>query len=699
MPKYLVIVESPAKAKTISKYLGKNYTIKASYGHIRDLPGYRLGVNISENFSPFYSVLKDKTKILKELNKIASKAEIVYIATDPDREGEAIAWHIQESLDIDNKKVKRIVFHEITKKAVTEAINLNRNINLDLVNAQQARRVLDRLIGYKLSPILSKKIQRGLSAGRVQSVAVKIICDREQEIDAFESKEFWNIDAKLANKDKKTITVRLSTKNKETKKLAITSKTDADKIINDLKSSSFSITNIKTKKVLKKPSAPFITSTLQQEASRKFNWTTKKTMYVAQQLYEGIEIDGESVGLITYMRTDSFRIADEAQESAKSLIKEIFGKEYIPEKSHQFKQKKNAQDAHEAIRPSYIEKTPALLKDQLTGDPLKLYKLVWDRFMASQMSAAIVENTSIEITAASKTSENYLLKTQGNVIIFNGFYKLYKETKEDSDEQENTTTLPVLSKNEQLDLEDVNGEQKFTQPPPRYTESSLIRELEEKGIGRPSTYAPTISTIQDRLYVTKTKKTLSPSDLGTLVNKNLNDFFSKFIDTAFTASMETRLDEIIDGKHEWQDVVKHFYDPFAEKLEIANEKMVKINNDIPTDKICEKCQSPMVIKKGRFGEFLACTNFPTCKNTKSLAASLEVNCPDCKSPLVEKRSRKGKVFYGCSGYPNCKFALWDRPIPEKCPKCKSAFMLIKTLKNKKEIKYCKSCEDENKSDT
>ncbi|MFC1770492.1 type I DNA topoisomerase [Candidatus Margulisiibacteriota bacterium] len=700
MSKYLLIVESPTKSKTISKYLGKDYIIKATYGHIRDLPAYRLGVNIKDNFSPYYTILKEKTKVLKELNTAAKKSAQVYIATDPDREGEAIAWHIAQSLEVDPKKIKRIVFNEITKKAVTDSIKNCRDIDMQLVDAQQARRVLDRLIGYKLSPILSKKIQRGLSAGRVQSVAVKIICDREKEITDFNPKEFWHIDANLLTNDKKELKARLFAYQKETNKIEVKNKKEADHILKNLSSKKYTAFKIDKTRNSRQPAPPFITSSLQQEASKKFNWTTKKTMFIAQQLYEGVEIQGEATGLITYMRTDSFRISEEAYTAALPIIKQLFGPDYIPAKKNTFKQKSKVQDAHESIRPTYIDKTPKSLEKLLQPDLFKLYNLIWKRFIASQMKPAIIENKQIVLSVDSATKEKYFFKAHGHSIIFSGFLKLYSEAIEDQNKDQPTSALPEIQQNQELTLQELNSEQKFTQPPSRYTEAALVKELEEKGIGRPSTYAPILSTIQDRHYVVREKKTLFPSELGIIVNEKLHKFFDKIININFTASLEVLLDEIIEGKHDWHKVVQEFYDPFSERLEIANKQMEKINQDKPTDEICEKCSSPMVIKSGRYGEFLACSNFPACKNTKNLKANLDVKCPECSQPLAEKRSKKGKVFYGCSGYPECKYAVWDKPIPETCEKCKNPFMLVKINKYKKEIKYCPNCKkDENKKNS
>lgn len=690
MAKHLVIVESPAKAKTIAKFLGPDFDIKASFGHVRDLPDKKLGVDLKDHFKPTYAAMKDKAKVLKEIKDQAKKMETVYLATDPDREGEAIAWHIQEATGIADKKIQRIVFHEITKSAVQHAITNGRRLNMALVDAQQARRILDRLIGYKLSPILSKKIRRGLSAGRVQSVAVKMICDREKEILSFVPQEYWVIEALLQTGDKKTLKAKLFAQGEAKKKLEVSHEAQAQGIVTALEKAAFSIEDIKKTVSNRHPAPPFITSTLQQEASRKLNWTAKKTMMMAQQLYEGVEIDGEPVGLITYMRTDSFRISDEARAAAKILIKDRFGARYLPESDRFFKNKSAAQDAHEAIRPSYCDKVPAELKGKLSSDHWKLYKLIWDRFLASQMSSAQVENTSVTILAQSQ--EKHWLKTTGTVILFDGFLTLYMEGTDTEGEEEEGLLPASLQEKDPLTKKKVTSDQKFTQPPFRYTEATLVKEMEEKGIGRPSTYAPTLSVIQERGYVTKEKKNLHPSELGMLVNDKLEAFFHSIIDLHFTADMETQLDDIMDGKHPWQDVVGHFYTPFQELLKKADTEMEKIDNSRPSDELCEKCGSAMVIKAGRFGEFLACTHFPECKNTKSMAMAVEVPCPDCGKPIAERRSRKGKVFYSCSGYPDCKYATWDKPVAEDCPTCEAKVMFLKpAFRGRPERKYCAAC--------
>lgn len=693
MSRYLVIVESPAKCKTIEKFLGSDYELAASYGHVRDLPQKKIGVDIAHNFEPTYQAMPDKKKVLKDLKDKSKKAEIVYVATDPDREGEAIAWHIIEGIQIPEEKVKRIVFNEITKTAVQNAIQHSRLLDIDLVNAQQARRILDRLIGYKLSPVLAKKIRKGLSAGRVQSVAVKIICDRERAITAFIPEEYWNIDVTFSKEDnqKQTFRARLVGDGEEDSKKTVSNEADALNIKSHLEKARYEIKKIKKSQARRNPAAPFITSTLQQEASRKLGWTAKKTMMVAQQLYEGVTLNGESTGLITYMRTDSIRVSDEAKKAASDYIKKQYGAKYLGEEKAAKKEKKNVQDAHEAIRPSYIEFSPADISKQLSADHLKLYKLVWNRFMASQMSASLSDRTQVNVEAVSG-DQSYWLRATGSIVIFDGFTKVYTEDKDhEGDEDEKEGFLPPLEEGDKLKKEAVEALQKFTQPPARFTEASLVKELELQGIGRPSTYAPTISTILDRGYVEREAKVLKPTELGFLVIEKLEAYFDQIVDLAFTANMETKLDEIAEGKHAWQGVLGEFYDPFAKKIDIAYKEMEKINTDKPTDEKCDKCGSDMVLKQGRFGAFIACSNFPECKTTKSVVQSLGVNCAKCGSPLVMKKSKRGKVFYGCSGFPNCTYAAWDKPIAEPCPKCKKPFVLEKAAKKGNAYKYCDDC--------
>jgi DNA topoisomerase-1 len=667
MSKNLVIVESPAKSKTIAKFLGEDYVIEASYGHVRDLPEHTLGVDIKNDFEPKYALMADKKKIIQTLKKQAKTAEIIYLATDPDREGEAIAWHVQNAIEAPAKKIKRIVFNEITENAIKNAITHSRDVNMDLVDAQQARRILDRLIGYKLSPILSSKIRRGLSAGRVQSVAVKLICDREKEILAFIPKEYWLIDVTLQNKEKKQIVSRLYASPNSDTSIEISTESQAKDIESHLKSATFSIDQINKKQTNRYPQPPFITSTLQQEAARKLNWTAKKTMMIAQQLYEGVDIKGEHIGLITYMRTDSIRVSDEAVGQVKGVISSIYGNDYVNHATAKSSAKKGVQDAHEAIRPSYLSKSPDQLKSALGTDQLKLYKLIWDRFIASQMKPALIDNTQIIVKAAG--SINYYLKTTGFVVLFDGFLKVYEEGNDDENANAEESKLPQLNEGESLTSKKIDTEQKFTNPPRRYTEASLVKEMEEKGIGRPSTYAPTISTIVDRGYIQRDKKSLIPTELGMIVDEQLNKYFDNIVDVTFTAAMETKLDGIAEHHQPWKELVKEFYTPFETKLGQAKEQMEKVNTDKPTDEKCPNCGHDMVIKTGRFGEFMACTNYPECKTTKSMVSEVGINCPECSQPIIEKKTRKGKVFYGCSGFPKCKFATWDKPVAEPCTTC------------------------------
>ena len=689
MAKNLLIVESPAKAKTISKFLGKDFEIKASFGHVRDLPEYTLGIDVKNDFVPKYQILKDKNKFIKEFKKIGKTADTVYIATDPDREGEAIAWHIQEAIDLPESKVRRIVFHEITEQAIQHAIQNSRNIDTDLVNAQQARRVLDRLIGYKLSPILSKKIRKGLSAGRVQSVAVKPVCDREKLILAFVPEEYWVV-AALLDSERGKFSAKLISEGKNQDKADPRTEADATRYFDLLKESSYGVSDLKKTQQNRYPQPPFITSTLQQDASRKLNWSTKKTMMVAQQLYEGVDVGTDTVGLISYMRTDSFRISDDALSAARDYITERYSERYLPGKPNFYKNKGKAQDAHEAIRPTYMVWTPDKIEGKIPSDQYKLYRLIWDRFIASQMVPALVENTQVTVAATAKDQSQLFLRVSGQVILFNGFMSVYTEST-DNDAEESEGKLPVLEVGHVLNLLDLTKDQKLTQPPHRLTEAALVKEMEENGIGRPSTYAPTIALIVDRGYVQKEKRTLFPTDLGMLVNDKLQEFFSQIIDTEFTAEMENRLDEITEGKHVWFEIVRQIYDPFVTMLKKADTEMEKINTDRPTEDVCEKCSHPMVIKAGRFGDFLACSNFPECKNTKSIRKDLEVMCPDCGGPISEKRSKRGKIFYGCGNYPTCTFALWDKPISEPCPACANPLMVMKQSRGKSEQKTCPKC--------
>lgn len=682
MGQNLVIVESPAKAKTISKYLGKNYTVEASMGHVRDLPKSKLGVDIEDNFNPKYITIRGKGELISKLKKAAKKADKVYLATDPDREGEAISWHLANILKISEDDTCRIVFNEITKSAVKESIKEARKINLNLVDAQQARRVVDRLVGYEISPILWKNVKWGLSAGRVQSAALKLICDREEEINAFDPKEYWTVDCILKKERKKFPIKLVKYKNK---KIEISTEEEANKIIKDLEENEYKIDKVKKGSRLKNPLPPFTTSTLQQEASKKLNFMTKRTMSVAQALYEGVDVKGYgTVGLITYMRTDSVRISEEAQGKAIDFIKENYGDEYIPENLRVYKGKKNIQDAHEAIRPSHIEITPEIAKASLSAEQYKLYNLIWKRFIASQMSSCILNTNSIDIV-----NGLYSFKASGSTIKFDGFMKIYDYTTEDDD---NDVTLPLLEEGEVLAPASVEGKQHFTQPPARYTEASFVKLLEEKGIGRPSTYVPTISTILSREYVVREKKNLVPTELGFIVNNIMSDYFKQIVDVDFTADMERKLDYIEEGSEEWKKVVGEFFAPIKIAIEKAEKEISKVViEDKVSDVPCDKCGRMMVIKRGRYGTFLACPGYPECQNAKPIVEELDVSCPKCGGKILVKRSKKGKKFFGCSSYPNCDFVSWNEPIKDPCSKCGS-YMTIKYTKTKGKYAICSNSE-------
>ncbi|MBQ8194436.1 MAG: type I DNA topoisomerase [Oscillospiraceae bacterium] len=662
----LVILESPSKAKTVKKYLGDGYDVIASTGHIIDLPKSKMGVDIENDFAPQYVNMKDKSEIIKELKKRAKNSDTIYLATDPDREGEAIAWHLSHLLNIDENAPVRVTFNEITKSGIQSGMSNPRCIDNDVVDAQQARRILDRIVGYKLSPFLWKKVRRGLSAGRVQSVAVRLIVDRENEIRSFVSQEYWSIDAKfVAASSKRAFAAKLAEVNGE--KAELTNEAQANDILARLKGVDYIVTGLKKSQRKKQPAPPFTTSTLQQEASRKLSFQARRTMKAAQELYEGIEVPGMgAVGLITYMRTDSLRISDEAKAAAAELIKDMFGAEYLPEKPRTYRSKNNAQDAHEAIRPTTVTLTPDKVKSALTNDQYKLYKLIWERFMASQMQNAVLDTVSVDITAG-----DCLFKASGYSVKFDGFTKLYEESKDGESEQGGA--LPVITKGEKLKAKEVAGNQHFTQPPARYNEASLIKELEENGIGRPSTYAPTISTILDRHYVERESgNQLKPTSLGEVITELLKDHFDNIVDVKFTAKMETELDNIEKGDVNWVQVLKNFYGRFAKTLEKAEADMegkrVKVPDE-PTDIVCEECGKNMVIKIGPFGKFLGCSGFPECKFTKKIVNETGGSCPNCGKKMLAKKSKKGKPFYGCEDYQNCNFMTWDLPITEKCPEC------------------------------
>lgn len=661
----LVIVESPHKAKTIGKFLGKDYVVVASAGHVRDLPKSKLGVDVENGFQPQYENKKDKANLIKELKKDAKKADVVYLATDPDREGEAISWHLAYILGIKDTEPVRVTFSEITKSGVETGMKNPRTLDMDLINAQQARRILDRIVGYKLSPFLWKKVRKGLSAGRVQSVAVKLIVDREKEIEQFDPQEYWTIDAKLLSaSSKKAFPAKLTEVDGE--KFKPSTKEETDKILARLENGEFIIDKIKNSSRKKTPAPPFTTSTLQQEASRKLSFNSRRTMKAAQELYEGVEVEGMgAVGLITYMRTDSLRVSDEAKAAAAKLIEETYGKDYLPAKSRVYKSKSNAQDAHEAIRPSIITVTPAMAKPTLTSDQYKLYKLIWERFMASQMENAILDTKSVDIIC-----NGCLFKANGYTVKFDGFTALYEESKDTDDDEGGA--LPKLTSGEKLKVKELSGNQHFTQPPPRYTEASLIKAFEENGIGRPSTYAPTIATILDRHYVEREAKQLKPTTLGIAITELMADHFEQIVDTKFTAKMESNLDKIEEGSADWVAILQKFYGDFDKMLGKAETDMegkrVKIPDE-PTDVICEHCGKNMVIKIGPYGKFLGCSGFPECKNTKRIVNEASGTCPNCGGKMLSKKSKKGKPFFGCENYKDCNYMTWDTPIADICPDC------------------------------
>lgn len=664
--KNLVIVESPSKAKTIGKFLGSRYKVVASVGHVRDLPKSKLGVDIENDFEPGYINIRGKGDVIKMLKKEASKASKVYLATDPDREGEAISWHLENILGIDPEEPCRIVFNEITKNAIKEAVKNPRPVDIKLVDAQQARRVLDRLVGYQISPLLWAKVRRGLSAGRVQSAALKIICDREKEIQAFVPEEYWTITADF--KGEPPFSAKLV--NKNGKKIVINNKEENDAVLGELRRGSFVVENIEEKDRMRRPFAPFTTSSLQQDAANKLNFTTRKTMMVAQQLYEGIDLKGMgTVGLVSYIRTDSVRISQEAKAAAKEYIISNMGKEYYSDNPYRNK-KGEVQDAHEAIRPSNMELEPDSIKDQLTKDQYNLYRLIWNRFVASQMAPARFKAVTVDISNGS-----YEFRANGSKLLFDGFLRVYDSSKNDEDNR----WLPNMEKGEELTATDIKGEQNFTQPPARFTEASLVKDLEEKDIGRPSTYATIVGALIERKYVGREKKSLVPTELGFTVTNILSEYFKEIVDTGFTAKMEEKLDDVETKGIRWKSIIEDFYVGFAEELERAQKEIDRMEQEvIITDEICEKCGKPMAIKHGRFGEFLACTGYPECDNTRTIVTKVGVKCPLCGKDIIEKRSRKGRVFYGCSGYPDCKNVYWNKPVDKKCPECGSLLVMKKT---------------------
>ncbi len=727
MSKPLIIVESPSKAKTITKYLGKKYTVIASVGHVKDLPASKFGIDVENNFTPQYVTIKGKAKILTEIKKAAKAASSIFLAPDPDREGEAIAWHIAEELKDKKEHIFRVLFNEITEKAIKESLKHPGRIDDNKVNAQQARRILDRIVGYKLSPLLWEKVRRGLSAGRVQSVAVRLICELEKEISQFVSKEYWTIGAMVEGSIPPQFEIKLIKFRNED--INIPDQQEADRIRETLSASEYIVSSVERKEKKRYPTAPFTTSKLQQEASKKLRFTASKTMMLAQKLYEGIEIGSEGpAGLITYMRTDSVRVSKDAQTDARKYIKDTFGNDYLPDRPLEYKNKKGSQDAHEAIRPTSVDYTPERIKEYVDRDTYNLYKLIWNRFVACQMNPAIMDTITVDITAG-----EYQLRATGSAIKFPGFMKLYQEEKEESEissDEAEEGVIPQLTEGERLNLISLEPKQHFTQPPPRYTEASLIKELEEKGIGRPSTYAAIIYTIQDRKYVEKREGKFYPTELGVLVNDLLVEHFQELIDVKFTAKMEEELDEIEEGRLEWREAVGDFYKPFDIHLEKAKKDMrnlkaeeeatdikcekcgsnmiikwgklgyflacsaypeckstkefrrgeegkIEVVKEETTNETCPVCGSAMMIKSGRFGRFLACSNYPTCKTTKAITTGVKCPEPGCDGEITEKRSKRGKVFFSCTKYPACKFATWDKPVSQPCPQCGAAFLVEK----------------------
>jgi len=669
----LVIVESPAKAKTIGRMLGRGYSVKASVGHVRDLPRKTLGVDVKAGFTPTYEVPKEKRAVVKEIKEKSKDASAIYLATDPDREGEAISWHLVQAAKLDSMLLKRVVFHEITQEAVAEAFRHPRDIDMDKVNAQQARRILDRLVGYKISPLLSQKVRRGLSAGRVQSVALRMIVDREREIEGFIPHEYWSIDAQLEKMATKEVFTAALIGYMDKKKIGIGSQEEADTIISELNTASYVVAPVKKKQVARQPSPPFITSTLQQEGWRKLRFSAKRTMALAQQLYEGLSIGDEgSVGLITYMRTDSVMVATSALEETRAYIKEKYGVNFLPPHPRVFRKKaKGAQEAHEAIRPTSVRREPEAIKGFLTGDQFRLYELIWKRMVSSQMSPALLDTIAVDIEAKPEDGKKpYLLRATSSNMKFPGFTILYSESKDEAEDEKEKAVLPELTEGDPLKLMGLTPDQHFTQPPNRYTEATLVKALEERGIGRPSTYAPTLATIQDRGYVEQDSRKFHPTELGCLVSDKLCQHFPDIVDYGFTAQMEEGLDQIAQGEREWAPYLEEFYGPFEKTLQAAKEQMEKVKiPDEATDEVCTECGKPMVIKVGRYGKFLACTGYPECKHTRPLLIKIGVKCPLCGSELVERRNRKKRAFYGCSGYPDCEFATNDRPITQPCPEC------------------------------
>ena len=679
--KYLVIVESPEKSKNIHGFLGSNYKVIATKGHVRDLPKSELGIDIENDFEPKYITIRGKGEILAQLRKEVKKADKVYLATDPDREGEAISWHLLYALKLDPEKTARVTFNEITKDVVKKSIKEAREIDMDLVNAQQARRELDRIVGYKISPLLWKKVKKGLSGGRVQSVALRLICDREGEIREFIPEEYWTLGAKLKDADGKVFEAKFYGKGETKTELA--NEAETNEVLDGLKGKDFAVTDVKTGSRQKKPVAPFTTSTMQQEASKHLNMATQKTMMIAQQLYEGVNVKGEgTVGLVSYIRTDSFRISDEAYEAAVAFIKETYGDAFVNPERIVYKSKGKTQDAHEAIRPTNVSRTPESIKDSLSKDQYRLYKLIWERFVASQMSPAVYDTLSVKLAAG-----DYTFRASGSRLRFSGFLEAYSKG-----EEEDEKVIPKLTQGDILQAEQLLPEQHFTQPPARYTDASLIKTLEEIGVGRPSTYAPTLTTIQARHYVTKEAKNLFPTELGEMVDEIMKTYFPDIVDIDFTANMEKRLDDVEMGKEEWKQIIRDFYPDFKKSVENAAEKLEKIEiKDEETDIVCEKCGRNMVIKYGRYGKFLACPGFPECQNAKPYFEEAGVNCPECGGKVLIKKTKKGRIYYGCEhNGDGCDFMSWNKPTGEKCPEC-GAFLEEKGRKNPKIVCSNEKC--------
>jgi DNA topoisomerase I len=684
MSEFLVIVESPAKAKTIERYLGKKYKVKASMGHLIDLPKSQMGVNIEENYEPKYITIRGKGPILKELKMAAKKAKKIYLAADPDREGEAIAWHLAQSLAIDVTSDCRVVFNEITKDAIKESFKHPRPINMDLVDAQQARRILDRLVGYNISPLLWKKVKKGLSAGRVQSVAVRLIIDREKEINSFNPEEYWTIDGDFL---KGIESFEASFFGVGGKKVELNSEAEVDEIFKQMNGNKFVVQSVTKKERKRNPAPPFTTSSLQQEAARKLNFRAKKTMMLAQQLYEGIELGKEgTVGLITYMRTDSTRISEVAQTEANQYIESTFGSEYLLETLRKEKKQTNSQDAHEAVRPTSTLRNPQSMKEFLSRDQLRLYKLIWDRFIASQMASAVMDTMSVDLK-----NGDVIFRANGSKVKFPGFMKVYVEGTDDQTEDRDKM-LPNLQEGDEVIKKDIEPKQHFTQPPPRYTEARLVKTLEELGIGRPSTFAPTLDTIQKRGYVALDNKRFIPTELGEIIHQLILEFFPEIIDVAFTVKMEQGLDDIEDGKINWVKIIDDFYRDFEIHLQKAEKEMAEVEiKDEPAGEDCEECKSPMVFKMGRYGKFMACSNFPDCRNTKPIVKEIGVKCPKCDNGnIIERKSKKRRIFYGCDQFPGCDFLSWDKPIARACPKCES-LLVEKKLKKGVQVQ-CMECD-------